>query len=156
MVPGPEAAKSDRVIFEPINIPLERFQKECVANLMECVLTADSAASARELGKVLESLTQGKVFVQDDPSLRRLIELAATAREIRWSSQGAPEEKIRVVARWVGHRSAPDQISGKPAPLSTGAGGFFQSARRPLQRPVYSGPDVQATAGIEAPSSGRI
>ena len=59
---------------------------------MECALTADSAASARQLAKVLQSLPEGETFVQDDPSLRRLIELAAPARPIRWSSQGAPGE----------------------------------------------------------------
>jgi len=30
--------------------------------------------------------------VQDDPSLRQLIEVAAPGRPIRWSSQGAPAE----------------------------------------------------------------
>lgn len=79
-------------IFAPINNPLERFQQECVANLMECVLTADSAASARQLSKVLEPIPQGEVFAQDDPALRRLIEIAAPERLIRWSSQGAPSE----------------------------------------------------------------
>jgi len=102
VVPEPAAVRSDRVIsepvifepviFEPILNPLERFQQECVGNLMECALTADSAASARQLSKVLESLPEGEAFVQDDPSLRRLIELAAPARPIRWSSQGAPGE----------------------------------------------------------------
>ena len=81
-----------RVIFEPVVNPLERFQQECVGNLMECALTADSAASARHLSKVLQSLPEGETFVQDDPTLRRLIELAAPARPIRWSSQGAPGE----------------------------------------------------------------
>ena len=83
---------SDRVIFEPVHNPLERFQQECVANLMECALTADSAASARQLSEVLKSLPEGEMFVQDDPSLRQLVELAATGRPIRWSSQGAPAE----------------------------------------------------------------
>jgi L-lactate dehydrogenase complex protein LldG len=83
---------SDRVIFEPIRNPLERFQQECVANLMECVLTADSANSAQHLAKVLESLPAGEVFVQDDPALRRLVELSAPARAIRWSTEGAPGE----------------------------------------------------------------
>ena len=63
---------------------------------MECALTADSAASARQLSKVLQSLPEGEAFVQDDPALRRLIELAAPARPIRWSSpsssEGAPGE----------------------------------------------------------------
>jgi L-lactate dehydrogenase complex protein LldG len=79
-------------IFAPINNPLERFQQECIANLMECVLTADSAASARQLSKVLELVPEGEVFVQDDSSLRRLVELAAPERSIRWSSEGAPRE----------------------------------------------------------------
>lgn len=92
VVPEPAAMESGQVIFEPINNPLERFQQECVGNLMECALTADSAASARQLSKVLQSLPEGETFVQDDPSLRRLIELAAPARPIRWSGQGAPGE----------------------------------------------------------------
>jgi L-lactate dehydrogenase complex protein LldG len=102
VVPEPAAAGSDRVIvgpiidepviFEPVVNPLERFQQECVGNLMECVLTADSAASARQLSKVLQSLPEGETFVQDDPSLRRLIDLAAPGRAIHWSNQGAPGE----------------------------------------------------------------
>ena len=92
VVPEPAAMAPGRVIFEPVVNPLERFQQECVGNLMECALTADSAASARHLSKVLQSLPEGETFVQDDPTLRRLIELAAPARPIRWSSQGAPGE----------------------------------------------------------------
>lgn len=91
-LPQPVATSPGRMIFEPINNPLERFQQECVANLMECTLTADSASSARQLSKVLQSLPEGEIFVQDDPSLRRLVELAAPGRTIRWSSQGAPGE----------------------------------------------------------------
>ncbi|MFZ1918218.1 MAG: LUD domain-containing protein [Terriglobales bacterium] len=85
-------ANSDRVIFEPITNPLERFQQECVANLMECALTSDSAASAQHLAKVLESLPAGEVFVQDDSALRRLVGMSASARAIRWSTEGAPGE----------------------------------------------------------------
>ncbi len=85
-------AESERPIFEDINNPLERFQQECVANLMECTLTADLAASARQLATVLQSLPSGSIFVQDDPALRRLIDIAAPGRAIRWSSEGAPEE----------------------------------------------------------------
>jgi L-lactate dehydrogenase complex protein LldG len=88
----PTAIESGHVIFEPVDNPLSRFQKECVANLMECALTGDSAASAQQLAKALQSLPEGEMFVQDDPSLRRLIELAAPGRAIRWSSQGAPGE----------------------------------------------------------------
>ncbi len=85
-------ANSERVIFEPITNPLDRFQQECVANLMECVLTSDFAASAQHLAEVLESLPAGEIFVQDDPALRRLLEPFAPARAIRWSNQGAPGE----------------------------------------------------------------
>jgi L-lactate dehydrogenase complex protein LldG len=92
VVPEPPALASDRVIFEPVANPLERFQQECVLNLMECALTADRAASARQLSQVLQSLPEGEIFVQDDPSLRQLIEVAAPGRPIRWSSQGATAE----------------------------------------------------------------
>jgi L-lactate utilization protein LutC len=92
VVPEPIVMQSDRVIFDAINNPLERFQQECVANLMECALTADWGASARQLSKVLQSLPEGEIFVQDDPSLHRLIELAPSGRTIRWSSNGAPGE----------------------------------------------------------------
>jgi len=102
VIPEPAALASDRaivepvvlepVIFEPISNPLERFQQECVSNLMECALTADSAASVRQLDEVLQSLPDGEIFVQDEPSLRRLVETAVPRRAIRWSSQGAPAE----------------------------------------------------------------
>ena len=97
-IPETVAMGSDRVIFEPVvnPNPLERFQQECALNLTECALTADCGASARQLSQVLESLPEGEIFVQDDPSLRRLIEMAVpdpTGRpSIRWSSEGAPAE----------------------------------------------------------------
>lgn len=91
-IPNSTVIGSRGEIFEPISNPLQRFQQECIANLMECVLTADCDASARQFSKVLELVPDGEVFVQDDPSLRRLIELAAPLRLIRWSSQGAPSE----------------------------------------------------------------
>jgi L-lactate utilization protein LutC len=103
-VPEAAAPDSGRVIFEPVANSLERFQQECVSNLMECALTADCAASARQLSEVLQSLPEGEIFVQDDPSLRRLveraIELEVPARSsrcssrcpVRWSSEGAPAE----------------------------------------------------------------
>jgi L-lactate dehydrogenase complex protein LldG len=81
------------LIFEAVENPLERFQQECKANLMECQLTADGAASAQALAQVLQSLPDGEIFVQDDPALRRLMATAATARQIRWSSEGGPQEK---------------------------------------------------------------
>jgi L-lactate dehydrogenase complex protein LldG len=80
-------------IFEAVENPLERFQQECKANLMECQLTSDAAASAQTLAQVLQLLPDGEVFVQDGPALRRLMAAAGTARQIRWSSEGGPREK---------------------------------------------------------------
>jgi L-lactate dehydrogenase complex protein LldG len=93
-VPAPPAheAPANAEIFEPVQAPLERFQAECKANLMECHLTADAAASSRMLAQVIESLPDGEIYVQDDPGLRHMIELAAGGRAVRWSSQGAPAE----------------------------------------------------------------
>jgi L-lactate dehydrogenase complex protein LldG len=88
----PGSTSSDRLVFEPVTNPLQRFQQECVANLMECALTTDTRASALQLAKVLQSLPAGEIFVQDHPSLRTLTELAAPERLVRWSSQGAPNE----------------------------------------------------------------
>ena len=79
-------------IFEAVENPLERFQQECKANLMECQLTADAAASAQALAAVLQSLPPGEIFVQDHPVLRRLIS-AGSQRQIRWSSEGGPREQ---------------------------------------------------------------
>jgi L-lactate dehydrogenase complex protein LldG len=79
-------------IFEPVENPLERFQQECKANLMECQLTADAAASARALAQVLQSLPAGEVFVQDDAVLRGMLAASGAGRQVRWSSQGGPAE----------------------------------------------------------------
>src|SRR5579871_799256 len=80
-------------IFEAVENPLERFQQECKANLMECQLTADGPASAQALAGLLQSLPPGEVFVQDDPTLRQLIEASSSPRQIRWSSEGGPREQ---------------------------------------------------------------
>jgi L-lactate utilization protein LutC len=82
-------------IFEAVENPLERFQQECKANLMECQLTADAAASAQALAGVLQSLPPGEVFVQDDPALRRLVSASGSQRQIRWSSEGGPREQSK-------------------------------------------------------------
>ena len=82
-------------IFEPIANPLERFEQECKANLMEFHLTADSAGSAQVMAQVFASLPAGEIFVQDDPKLRRLMEAAGGAQQVRWSSEGKPAESSR-------------------------------------------------------------
>src|SRR5438309_4293201 len=80
-------------IFEAVENSLERFQQECKANLMECQLTADATASAQALADILRSLPPGEIFVQDDPTLRRLMTTAGSERQIRWSSEGGPREQ---------------------------------------------------------------
>ncbi|HZD95146.1 MAG TPA: lactate utilization protein [Candidatus Sulfotelmatobacter sp.] len=79
-------------IFEPVNDPLQRFQQECTANLMECHLTADGSGTAQVLSQVLQSLPEGDIYVQDDRGLRDLLGATRTERPVRWSSEGAPEE----------------------------------------------------------------
>jgi L-lactate dehydrogenase complex protein LldG len=93
--PAPEmesAGLPDSAIFEPVQNPLERFQQEAKANLMECLLANGAQTSAQHLQQVLQSLPPGEIFVQDDPSLRRMIDLAQSGRPVRWSSQGGPNE----------------------------------------------------------------
>jgi len=95
-VPRGETASGTAVpysaIFEPSVNPVERFQEEAKANLIECLLSAETSSSAEQLRRVLESLPPGEIFVQDHPSLRRLIEGAESRRPLRWSSEGAPNE----------------------------------------------------------------
>jgi L-lactate dehydrogenase complex protein LldG len=81
-----------RPFFAAIENPLERFQQECKANLMELTITGDAAASAQQLAGLLDTLPAGEIFVQDHPVLRRLVQDAGVTREIRWSSQGGPRE----------------------------------------------------------------
>ena len=91
-VPPPQQSPALTEIFEPVGDSLERFQQECKANLMECHLAADRAASSQVLAAVLESLPAGEIYVQDDPGLRNLVEATKTTRPVSWSSQGAPAE----------------------------------------------------------------
>ncbi|MGC2698453.1 MAG: LUD domain-containing protein [Candidatus Angelobacter sp.] len=88
-------------IFEPVQNPLERFQQECKANLMETQLVPDAAASAQSLAQVLQTLPEGEIFVQDDPGLRRAIEASRTARPVRWSSEGGPLKKSQATVTLV-------------------------------------------------------
>lgn len=90
-VPAHEEA-APRPFFAPIENPLERFQQECKANLMELTITSDAPASAQLLDSILGTLPAGEIFVQDHPSLRRLVEAAGVKREVRWSTQGGPRE----------------------------------------------------------------
>ena len=88
----PPQEEPARPFFASIGDPLERFQQECKANLMELTLTSDAGASARQLANILNTLPPGEIFVQDDPALRSLMQAAEVTREVRWSSQGGPRE----------------------------------------------------------------
>jgi L-lactate dehydrogenase complex protein LldG len=88
--PQPAPALDD--VFEPVLNPLERFQTEARANLMECRMTRNSDVSAAQLLEVLRSLPDGEIFVQDAASLRQMLGKVAHQRRVRWSSEGAPTE----------------------------------------------------------------
>ena len=79
-------------IFAPVTDPLDRFQKECVANFTECMVTANAADSAAAIAKVLASLPPGEIFAQDAPELRALVTGFKDGRPLRWSSEGPPNE----------------------------------------------------------------
>jgi L-lactate dehydrogenase complex protein LldG len=88
----PHQEEPARPFFAPIDNPLERFQQECKANLMELTLTSNAAASAKQLASILDTLPAGEIFVQNHAALRGLVEAAGVTREVRWSSQGGPRE----------------------------------------------------------------
>jgi L-lactate dehydrogenase complex protein LldG len=92
--PRPAGAEGRR-IFAPVKDVLDRFQKECVANITECVMTPDMAASARAIRELLEALPEGEIFVQDSSALRRMAREWETARGIQWSSEGGPKESAQ-------------------------------------------------------------
>jgi len=89
--PGP----ADRKIFAPVTDMLDRFQKECAANITECVVTPDMRASARAVADVLAALPPGEIFVQDSSALRRLATEWQDGRKIQWSSEGGPRESAQ-------------------------------------------------------------
>jgi L-lactate dehydrogenase complex protein LldG len=91
---APESSPQDSgsAIFAPVENPLERFQQECAANLIELRLTASFNESTEQLIQVLDSLPAGEIFLQDDPRLRQLAVLAKLSRSLRWSSEGSPSE----------------------------------------------------------------
>lgn len=91
-VNAPHQEEPPRPFFAPIDNPLERFQQECKANLMELTLTSDASASANQLTSILDTLPAGEIFVQDHAALRSLIQASGVTREVRWSSQGGPRE----------------------------------------------------------------
>jgi L-lactate dehydrogenase complex protein LldG len=91
--PAPRHPSMDgRKIFAPVEDPLDRFQKECAANITECTVTPDLQASARFISDMLAQLPPGEIFIQDSPMLRRMSSAWQDSRPMRWSSEGAPHE----------------------------------------------------------------
>jgi L-lactate dehydrogenase complex protein LldG len=95
--PAPQHASVDpnaanAPIFAPVSDSLARFQKECAANITECVVTRDLRGSGAAIAEILAALPPGEIFVQDAPALRG-IAAAWQSRGIRWSSEGAPREE---------------------------------------------------------------
>jgi L-lactate utilization protein LutC len=82
-------------IFASIPDPLERFRRECQANHTECVVTADIAASAAAVSEILASIPPGEIFLQDAPLLRRMAVGWAFVHDVRWSSEGRPNEATK-------------------------------------------------------------
>jgi L-lactate dehydrogenase complex protein LldG len=85
------ATSAESTLFSPVSNPLERFQLECAANNTECVLADGSVASAAAVSSLVTSFAPGEIFVQDEPSLRRMGS-AWNNHAVRWSSEGAPQE----------------------------------------------------------------
>ncbi len=81
-----------RPFFAPVTDPLDRFRQECEANKTELVLATDAVAVAAAIESILDSLPAGEIFVQDTARLREAARFFVTPRELRWSSQGAPNE----------------------------------------------------------------
>lgn len=92
--PRPPGA-GERRIFAPVADLVPRFQKECAANITECIVTPDVHSSARAVADVLVGLPPGEVFVQDSSALRRLAPAWQSARSIQWSSEGGPKESAQ-------------------------------------------------------------
>jgi len=93
--PAPyHAGSATGPIFAEVTDAVARFQAECTANLMECLLVRDEAESAGEIAKILQSLPAGDIFVQDAPQFRRMA-AAWQERKIAWSSAGPPSEQAQ-------------------------------------------------------------
>ncbi|HLH08530.1 MAG TPA: LUD domain-containing protein [Terriglobales bacterium] len=94
-VPTTAPAASKAPIFAEIPDPLERFLRECAANLTEVICTRDSMESAAACDRVLQSLPPGELFFQDTPVFRSWASHVDSARTVRWSSGGPPSESTQ-------------------------------------------------------------
>jgi L-lactate dehydrogenase complex protein LldG len=118
--PAPRHPSMDgRKIFAPVENPLDRFQKECAANITECTVTPDLQESARFISGVLAQLPPGEIFIQDSSMLRRMSSAWQDGRTIRWSSEGAPHEASQAT---ITHAEALVALTGS-ALVSSSCGG---------------------------------
>ena len=92
--PRPLGAEG-RSIFAPVTDVMARFQKECAANITECIATPDMESSARAVADLLAALPPGEIFVQDSQALRRLAPEWQATRSIQWLSEGGPKESAQ-------------------------------------------------------------
>jgi L-lactate utilization protein LutC len=90
--PGSRHTGAAGPMFAPVDDPLDRFQRECKANITECTVTTDTAGSAAAISDVLAGLPPGEIFLQDAPDLRALASGFKDGRPLRWSSEGPPNE----------------------------------------------------------------
>lgn len=79
-------------IFVPVENPLARFERECVANSTELMRVPNAREAGEALRTVLASVPSGEIYVQDAPLLRRVLESMRDERAVRWSNSGAPSE----------------------------------------------------------------
>ena len=142
-------------MFEPVTNPLERFQQECKANLMECYLVADATASTQKLLEILQSLPGGEIYLQDDPMLRQRIAASGSERALRWSSERAPAESSQATV------TLADALIAQTGSIfvSASCGGRGASVVAPvhivLARQSQLVPDLE-TALREATADGRL
>lgn len=91
--PAPRHPGAERgPVFAPVTDALDRFQKECAANVTECIVTPDSRASAAVVAQILAALPPGEIFLQDAPELRGMTSAWQDGHTLRWSSEGGPAE----------------------------------------------------------------
>jgi len=99
-IPNRDAGLSASGVFPPIDDSLARFRAECEANRTELhlVTAEDEAACLRELveqerlraeSSADPGAAERRIFVQDAPELRRLMEKSSAP--VRWSAAGPPQ-----------------------------------------------------------------
>jgi L-lactate utilization protein LutC len=78
--------------FARVADPLERFQKECAANITECVVVPNLAHGAETIDAILTGIPPGEIFLQDTAELQRIFAGLKQERPVHWSTEGPPHE----------------------------------------------------------------